>query len=321
MLIVTDISEVPATDRPVVLAMGCFDGVHLGHQRVITTAVEQAAERGGQAWVYTFDPHPAKVLCPGKAPPLISAAPCRRRQFEVLGVDGVIEIPFDTTYAQTAPEEFLDNLKQGLASLSGIVSGADWSFGYKAGGTFQTLETFCARHGMTAVAIHPVLFGGQKISSTQIRKAVAEGNIPLAEQMLGHPFSLFGPVVTGRKIGRELGYPTANIEPLNELIPASGVYAAYTKVQSSEFGVQGSEFGVQGSGHPSAVFIGAGGTSNHHEPVIESHLLDFDGDLYGQSIEICLIEKTRDVQPFPSKDELIAQIALDIQQIRTILAS
>lgn len=311
MLLTNQIEDVPQTSRPIILAMGCFDGVHLGHQKVIATAVEQAAECGGQAWVYTFDPHPAKVLCPDKALPLISAAPCRRRQFEALGVHGVIEIPFDKTYAQTLPEEFLDNLKQGLSSLAGIVCGADWSFGYKAGGTFQTLETFCARHGMTATAIHPVLFKGRKISSTQIRETVAEGNISLAEQLLGRPFSLFGTVVTGRKIGRSLGYPTANIEPLNELIPAPGVYAARTFIQTGA--------DQQAAEHCSAVFIGASNTFNRSEPLVETHLLDFDRDLYGQMIEISLVEKTRDVRSFPSKDTLIEQIVCDIRQIRAIL--
>jgi riboflavin kinase/FMN adenylyltransferase len=326
MKLVKNISAMPQTGRPVILAMGCFDGVHIGHQKVISTAVEQAEACKGETWIYTFNPHPAKILVPEKAPPLISAPPCRLRQFEALGVCGIIEIPFDRAFAQIEPDEFLSNLWKNIPALSGIVCGIDWSFGRRAAGTFQTLETFCKEHDLTATAVHSVLYHDKKISSTHIRKAIQTGHIPLAEQMLGRPFRLFGTVVPGNKIGRELGYPTANINPLNELLPGPGVYAAFTKVQSSEFEVQGSEVipppldTRHSTLHPSAVFVGARETFGCHQHVIEAYLLDFDGDLYGQIIEICLIEKTRDIHPFPSKKALTEQIEKDVAQIRTVLA-
>jgi riboflavin kinase/FMN adenylyltransferase len=326
MLVIRQISELPATVRPIILAMGCFDGVHIGHQEVISTAVKQAAERGGDAWIYTFNPHPAKVLSPETAPPLISAPACRMRQFAALGVRGVIEIPFDKTIAHIEPEEFLSNLCKILPALSGMVCGIDWSFGYKARGKFPALERLCAEHGITATAVPPVLFAGERVSSTHIRQAVCNGNIPLAEKLLGRPFCIFGTVVKGRGIGRGLGFPTANIEPENELIPAPGVYAAYTKVQSSEFGVQSSDVknpepGTENSERiPSAVFIGERKTFNDPAPVIESYLLDSDQNLYGRQIEVCLIQKIRDVQSFPSKEALTAQIEKDIAQIRGLLA-
>ena len=327
MLHVKKPEEIPQTDKPVVLAMGCFDGVHIGHQKVIATAVEQAKARGGEAWVYTFDPHPAKVLSPETAPPLISAPTCRMRQFEALGVHGVIELPFDKTIAHIAPEEFLSNLRKTLPTLSGVVCGVDWSFGYKAQGKFQPLEKFCAEHDMTATAVPPVLFNGERISSTHVRQAVREGNIPFAEQLLGRPFSIFGTVVKGRGVGRALGFPTANIEPENELLPAPGVYAAYTRIQRTEDRGQRTEkySSVIGSPssvlHPSAVFIGERKTFNDSAPVIEVYLLDFDGNLYGQQIEVCLVKKVRDVMAFPSKEALIAQIEKDIAQIRNVLLS
>jgi riboflavin kinase/FMN adenylyltransferase len=327
MFPIKQISEFPKSNRPVILAMGCFDGVHIGHQKVISTAVEQAAQRGGEAWVYTFNPHPAKVLVPEKAPALISAEPCRMRQFAALGAQGIIEIPFDRTFAQIEPEDFLSNLRNGLPTLSGIVCGIDWSFGYKARGKFQTLETFCHEHGLTATAVHPVLFNGERVSSTHVRQAVLAGNIPFAEQLLGRPFCIFGTVVKGRGIGRGLGFPTANVEAENELIPAPGVYAAYTKAQSSEFGVRSSDVKNPEPGtenperFPSAVFIGERKTFNDPEPVIESYLLDFDQDLYGQKIEVCLVKKIRDVEPFPSREALIGQIEKDIAHIRTVLSA
>lgn len=308
MLHVRKPEEIPQTNKPVVLAMGCFDGVHIGHQKVIATAVEQANARGGEAWVYTFNPHPAKVLSPETAPPLISALTCRMRQFEALGVHGVIELPFDKTIAHIAPEEFLSNLRKTLPALCGIVCGIDWSFGYKARGKFQTLEKFCATHSMTATAVPPVLFNGERVSSTHVRQAVREGNIPFAEQLLGRPFCIFGTVVKGRGIGRGLGFPTANVEPENELLPEPGVYAAYTKIQTAGHRPQAS-----------AVFIGERKTFNDSATGIEVYLLDFDQDLYGQQIEVCLIKKVRDVIPFPSKEALIEQIEKDIAQIRVML--
>ena len=243
--------------------------VHIGHQKVISTAVEQAVASGGEAWVFTFHPHPAKILSPETAPPLISTEPCRLRQFE-------------------------------------------------ARGKFQSLEKLCGEHGITATAVPPVLFNGERISSTHVRQAVQAGDIPLAEKMLGRPFSIFGTVVNGHGVGRGLGFPTANIAPENELIPAPGVYAAYTRIQRTEDGEQ-KQLRHPSSGLPSAVFIGERKTFSDHEPVIEAYLLDFDGDLYGQQIEACLVKKIRDAEPFPSKEALIEQIKKDVAQIRGML--
>ncbi len=287
--------------------MGCFDGVHIGHQKVISTAVEQAAKLGGEAWVYTFNPHPAKVLVPHKAPPLISAEPCRLRQIETLGVTGIIETPFTLEFAKLTPETFLEGLMSNAPSLAGVVCGQDWSFGCRASGNFRTLEIFGKQHGFTATAVAPVMNGKFKISSTTIRKMIMDGEIPVAAELLGRPFSLFGNVVEGEKIGRELGYPTANIDPDNELLPGNGVYAARTR--------------VDGKWIDSAVFIGTRETFDCRQHVIESYLIDFDGDLYGKTLEVVLTEKTRDVNPFPSKEALIDQIKKDIAQIRGLLTT
>lgn len=327
MLILTDIKDLSPQARPLVLAMGCFDGVHIGHQKVIATAVEQAGQLGGEAWVYTFNPHPAKVLVPEKAPPLISAEPCRLRQIEALGVAGIIETPFTREFAGLEPEIFLGDLIARAPMLAGVVCGQDWSFGRRAAGNFQTLETFGKRHGFTATAVAPVMDGDHKISSTAIRKAIAEGDIPTAAALLGRPFSLFGKVIEGRKVGRQLGFPTANVDPLNELLPGGGVYAAYTLLQTSEVRNrksepdQTSDLRPLSSGVPSAVFVGARKTFGCDQHVIESHLIDFGGDLYGKDIEIILLEKIRDSHAFASKEALIDQIKKDVAQIRSRLKS
>ena len=328
MLIVSDTSKIPDRGNPIILAMGCFDGVHLGHQKVISAAVEQAKTLGGEAWVYTFEPHPAKVLVPEKAPPLISAKPCRLRKMEELGVTGLIETPFTREFAALPPDEFLNDLIQKTPALKGVVCGKDWSFGCRASGNFQTLETFGMQHGFTATAVAPLMDGDKKISSSTIRKDLLEGNLTDAVRLLGRPFSLFGTVVDGKKIGRKLGYPTANIDPLNELIPGNGVYAAYTLVERPKSNVQSPANGHSFSTCdlrpstqpiPSAVFIGNRETFGCHKHVIESHLLDFSGDLYGQELEVILVEKIRDVTPFPSREALVAQIEKDVLQIREIL--
>jgi riboflavin kinase/FMN adenylyltransferase len=323
---VQNLEKIPPTERPVVLAMGCFDGVHTGHQKVISTAVAQANSRNGEAWVFTFSPHPAKVLSPETAPPIISAPQDRLRQLEALGVYGIIEIPFDHHYAHIEPESFLSNLRKAIPTLSGIVCGRDWSFGRRAGGNFQTLESFCKTHGITATAVPPVLYHGERISSTHIRKAVQTGNIPLAEKMLGRPFALFGTVVEGRGVGRSLGFPTANIVPDNGLIPASGVYAAFTRVESQKSKAKSPDIDSRppldtrhSTLRPSAVFIGERKTFNDPESVIEVYLLDFNGDLYGQPLEVCLVKKLRDIQRFPSRETLVEQIKKDIANVKQVL--
>ena len=331
-------AEVPQTGQPIILAMGCFDGVHIGHQKVMTTAVEQATSLGGEAWVFTFRPHPAKVLCPDKAPPLISAEPCRLRQIEALGIRGIIEIPFTPEFARLPPDLFLTDLCETLPTLAGITCGQDWSFGYKAQGHLKLLEQFGIAHGFTVTAVPHVLCDGEKVSSTHIRQAISQGDIPVAETLLGRPFSLFGTVIHGEKIGRQLGFPTANVDPENELIPADGVYAAWTRIKSQTSKVEGpsktqrtEDRGQKTENQepqtsnpkppsstlfPSAVFIGARETFNLAPRVIESHLLDFDQDLYGQAIEVSLVERIRDVTPFSSKEALIEQIEKDISQIK-----
>ncbi|MBM4152406.1 MAG: bifunctional riboflavin kinase/FAD synthetase, partial [Kiritimatiellaceae bacterium] len=210
--------------------------------------------------------------------------------------------------------EFLVALREGLPQLRGIVCGADWSFGFKALGKFNDLEQFCLQHGLTATAVAPVLFQGERISSTHVRQAIRDGNVLYAGQLLGRSFSLAGTVVPGRAIGRELGYPTANIASDKELIPAPGIYAAYTSIEASLEDCDSVDR------HPSAVFIGERSTFQDTEPVIESYLLDFQGDLYGRSIEVYFVEKIRDVYPFSSKEQLIEQMARDVVQVRDVLA-
>ncbi|MFA5688403.1 MAG: riboflavin biosynthesis protein RibF [Kiritimatiellales bacterium] len=306
MLVVDNISKLPKNGRPVVLAAGCFDGVHTGHAKVIQTAVQFARDNSGDAWIYTFNPHPVKILSPAVAPELITPLELRRRQFEKTGAAGVIEIPFDTSCAGIPPEKFLSDLKTGIPALAGIVCGTDWSFGACAGGTFTMLEKFCAQHGIAAIAVPAVLSGGERISSKRIRELIRAGQLPAAEKLLGHPFCISGTVIEGNHIGRELGFPTINLQSDNELIPAAGVYAARARVQSAASGVQS---------FSAAVFIGMRKTFHDDTPVIEAHLLNFSGDLYGQHVELYLIEKIRDIIFFSSREALIEQIGKDIGRI------
>lgn len=313
MIQVKDISEIPETDQPIILAMGCFDGLHIGHQQVIQTAIDQAAQNNGQAWVYTFNPHPAKVLNPDRVPPLISAETCRLRKLSAMGIHGIISVPFCKEYAHITPGDFLSGLWNEIPTLAGIVCGFDWSFGHRAAGNFQFLEQQCREHGITATAVAPVLFNGERVSSTQIRKAISDGDIPLAEQLLGRPFSLFGTVTKGHGIGKKLGYPTANIDPENELLPSPGIYAGYTMIQNAGPGTS------QARPIPSAIFIGERKTFDDDEHVIESHLIDFEGDLYNQPLELSLSRKIRGVHAFASTEELIEQIKIDVSEIRALL--
>jgi riboflavin kinase/FMN adenylyltransferase len=291
---------------PIVIAAGCFDGVHRGHQAVIRAAVDLASEQGGEAWVLTFDPHPARFLNPNAAPPLLSSQAELFRQFEQLGISGVFLIPFTREFSNQPPETFAADLLAALPNLGGFVTGTDWQFGRRSDGNVALLRELWKTSPVQIISVPAVIEGSARVSSTRIRHAILEGNLAEAEQLLGRPFSVFGEVVTGRQIGRDLGFPTANIAAQSEVEPPPGIYAARVR------------FGQKT--HAAAAYIGSRRTFHNlgDERVLEVHLLDFDGDLYGATLEVQFIEKIRDDLAFESVDALKKQIALDLRAIRRI---
>ena len=307
MKIIHALEEFSAGTTPVILAAGCFDGLHIGHRAVIQVAIDQAKACDGEAWIFTFSPHPAKVLSPDHAPPLIFTTSQQLRHLQELGVDGCILQPFTVDFMKQEPVDFFDALRSHIPELAGISVGADWSFGKNRSGNADLLARLCAERHMYFSAHPAVCWKEQRVSSTRIREAVRLGQFQDATAMLGRPVSTIGTVVHGEKIGRSLGYPTANIEPDNDMLPPRGIYAAQLRVGHRL--------------HKAAAYIGHRETFHENEPqVLEVHLLDeTDIDLYGQQVEVSYIEYIRGDQVFKDADTLKAQIKADVEAIRRAL--
>ena len=307
MKIIRTLEEFLDKSTPVFLALGCFDGLHVGHRAVIQVAIDRARACGGEAWVFTFSPHPAQVLDPDHAPPLIHTIDQQLRQFQEMGVGGCILQPFTVQFMQQDPSIFFDHLCSGIPELAGISVGADWSFGKNRTGTPELLARLCSERNIFFSAHPPVRWKGERISSTRIREAVRLGHLDDVMGMLGHPVTTIGTVVHGERIGRGLGYPTANINPENDMLPPRGIYAARLRVGHRL--------------HNAAAYIGHRGTFHENAPqILEVHLIgESDIDLYGQQVEVSYIEYIRGDRVFDDPEALKHQIQADLAAIRAIL--
>ncbi len=293
-----------AAGRKVCLAIGVFDGVHLGHQQIIRQTVADARQHDGVAVVVTFDRHPNAVVAPSRVPPMIYSLSQKLRTIESLGPDALLLIHFSESFSEQTGEVFIRQLAAELGQLQSICVGADFTFGHKRSGDVKLLQRLGAElkftvHGMAAVALD-----GQPVSSTRIREAVRAGDFDAASQMLGRAYSVTGRVIHGDQLGHTLGFPTANIDTADLLLPPNGVYAAHAAVGGKNFRA------VLNIGHRPTL------KSPTPELRVEVHLLDFAGDLYGQELEITFARKLRDEQKFASLEELKAQIARDIAAAR-----
>lgn len=309
MKIIHSLEEFSESTTPVILAAGCFDGLHIGHAAVIQIAIDYARSIGGEAWVFTFDPHPAKVLSPDHAPPLIYTTGQQSRHLQEMGVDGCILQPFTVDLMKQEPVAFFDNLCTCIPELAGISVGEDWSFGRNRSGNAELLAKLCAERNIHFSAHPAVCWQGERVSSTRIREAIKLGKMDDAANMLGHPVSTIGKVIHGKKIGRGLGYPTANIDPENEMLPPRGIYAAQLRIGHRL--------------HNAAAYIGHRGTFHQNEPqVLEVYLLDEqDIDLYGMEVEVSYLAYIRGDQIFEDADKLKQQIEDDIKAIQTVLSA
>ena len=307
MLFMRSISELSRLRGPVSLAIGVFDGVHLGHQEVIRAALEHARQHRGQAVVMSFDPHPLSVLRPEATPKRLCGERQRSRVLKQMGVSGTLLCPFTKETAATSAEEFVDSLVQSCRPLGCISVGYTWSFGKNRSGNIHALMDLGQRHDFAVYGVPPIRVGGEVVSSTLIRDAVMAGHLERAAQMLGRPYSLLGEVVEGKKLARQLGFPTANLKLEAEVLPPYGVYATETLVAGVWLpGI--ANLGVRPT-------VEAGGSA----PALEVHLFDWSGDLYGQDLEVRLSAFLRPEQKFISVDELRLQIERDIAQARSRL--
>lgn len=283
----------------VVVALGTFDGVHRGHQALVTTAVKLAKEKNGTAVVFTFANHPLSIVDPRRCPPQLGTLQQKERWMQELGVDVLILLPFTKKLLKQSPAEFVELLIQRLQPEA-IVVGPNYSFGHRGQGDPEMLRQAGAEHGF-AVHIHPeVTEDGEMISSTAIRQCILEGRMEEARLLLGRPFSLEGPVVHGEKRGRLLGFPTANLQlPTLLAVPENGVYAV--------------KVCVEGTYYAGVANVGTNPTFTEVERRLEVFLLQFSGDLYGKSLEVEFLGRLRGEQRFDGAEKLIAQIKLDIE--------
>lgn len=302
MKIIHSPSELGPVRRKVCLAIGFFDGVHLGHQQIIRQTTSDARQHDALALIVTFDRHPNAVIAPDRAPPLIYPLDQKLRVIESLGVDATLVLHFDKGLSERSGEEFIRTLAAEAGPIRSICVGANFVFGHKRSGNVELLRRLGAElnfavHGHAAVSLD-----GKAVSSTRIRQAIGAGHLDEASQMLGRPYSLVGQVVLGDQLGRKLGFPTANLDVTGLVLPPSGVYAAQVK--------------STGGLHRAVVNIGVRPTlkTAQAQVRVEAHLLGFSGDLYGTTLELVLLEKLRDEKRFPSVAELRDQIARDIAE-------
>ena len=292
-------------NRKVCLAIGMFDGVHLGHQKVLQNAINAASQSDAISVAVTFDQHPANIISPKNAPSLIQTQAQRNRSIELLGVDAILIIKFNEAFSRKTGKSFIQELAQGFGSIHSISVGNDFMFGHNRDGNFQLLQKLSQELNFLTYGLQPVKLNGQIVSSTRIRSALINGKIDDAKQMLGRKFSIEGPVVKGDGKGREIGFPTANIDTKNIILPPNGVYASYTK--------------FNGKTHKSLLNIGVRPTIIKPNPSIqvETHILKFNENIYDQVINIELIDKLRNEIKFESIEELKKQISCDIENAKS----
>lgn len=293
--------------RAACVALGNLDGVHLGHQALVGAVVVRARALGGVAAALTFEPHPARVLHPERAPAALVTPDQKARLLAEAGVERLAVLPFDRAVAELTPEQFAHRVLRGVLDARVVVVGENFRFGRGRGGDLAELRRLGSTLGFELALVPPVQMDGRPISSTRIRAALEQGAVGEARALLGRPYFVEGRVGHGDARGRTLGFPTANLEPWNELLPRAGVYAARA---SAAGGVQR---------HAAVVNVGRRPTFDGREVRAEAHLIDFAGDLYGAVLKVEFVARLRDERRFAGPDELVAQIQADLALARLVL--
>jgi riboflavin kinase / FMN adenylyltransferase len=291
------------------VAIGTFDGVHLGHQAILRTAVADARRHSRPALVFTFDRHPAELLRPDRAPAMLTTPPQRNALIAAQGADGLVIARFTPELAELSPDEFVGGILKGLLGARAIVEGTNFSFGKDRAGNLAYLRRVQAQFYFELHALEPVMVDGSPASSTRVRELLAAGDAAEAEAVLGHPFLLAGTVVIGQRLGRQLGYPTANLAlTYRQMVPGDGIYAVRAILDD-------------GRTFDGACSIGNRPTVEGAGRSIETYLFDFNEDIYGRGMELRFVQCLRPEEKFASLDALIEQIARDVEQARAILRS
>jgi len=305
MRILRQIEELSQLGGAAHLAIGVFDGIHLGHQAVIEAATNSADQEGGIPVVVTFDPHPISVLRPDAAPRLLAWSKHQHRILARIGIENLLVIEFTKEFAAQEPEHFIRALASACQPLNQICVGAEWNFGKGRAGNVALLEKMGAELGFSVAGVEAVRSAdGEVISSTLVRRAVREGDLARASELLGRDYTVLGDVIKGRQLGRTIGFPTANLAVHSEQLPPSGVYAVAAELDGESL------HGVANLGTRPTV------ENEPSQRLLEVHLFDFERDIYGAEMEVTFDRFLRDEKKFDSLDELKAQIHADAEAAR-----
>ena len=307
MKILRSIHELSTLKGPIVLAVGTFDGLHLGHQALIRRAMDEAVRVDGTAVVMTFDRHPASIVRPETAPKLLTSNTSKLAILEQMGVPVVLLLEFNESLSSIPAEDFIRSLAAASGPLHMICVGSQWSFGKGGGGNISLLKILGKEIGFSVIGIEPVATTGTPISSTRIRKAIAIGNFQEAKECLGRAFILTGTVVTGEGLGAKIGFPTANLDVAGMQLPPDGVYAV--RIQEGDK----RNAGVANIGIRPTVDASAG------RRTVEAHLFDFSENILGKELALEFIEYLRSERKFPDLGALAAQIARDCGTARSLV--
>jgi riboflavin kinase/FMN adenylyltransferase len=310
------VAATPADLGRTVVTVGMYDGVHRGHQQLIGTAVARARALGRPCVLVTFDPHPSEVVRPGSHPAILTSLDRKAELVAGLGVDGMCVVPFTAAFSRLTPEEFAHGVLVEDLHAAAVVVGENFSYGHKAAGNVATLTQEGRRFGFAVEGIplagDSSADGEVTISSTYIRACVAAGDMESAARALGRPHRVDGVVVRGDRRGRELGYPTANVEsPPYTAIPADGVYAGALVTRDPS--------GATLDSAPAAISVGTNPTFQGSRRTVEAHVLDFSGDLYGEHVGVEFVSRLRPMTSFPDVDALVAAMAHDVADTRAVL--
>ena len=306
-MLIRDLRQLPETLRGAAVAIGNFDGVHRGHASIIERLTAMARRLGGPTLVFTFDPHPARILRPEAAPVPLTTTARKAALLAELGVAATLAYPTDRTLLEYDAETFFARILRDGLSAGGVVEGPDFRFGRGRQGDIETLDHLCRQAGMQCEVVSPTTLDGQVVSSSRVRAAISGGRIDESLRLLTRPYRIAGIVVHGAARGRKLGFPTANVEQIATLLPSEGIYAGRAW--------------VDGASWPAAMSLGPNPTFGEGALKVEVYLIGFDGDLYDRPLEVDFLARLRNIERFDSVGTLIAEMERDVAVTRQIVAA
>ncbi len=304
MHIIRRLDALPAAARGGAVSIGNFDGVHRGHIEIVRRLLERAADVGGPAIVFTFDPHPVRLLRPEQSPPPLTWTERKAELLAAHGVDWIVAYPTDEALLQLSADQFFERIVRGALDARALVEGPNFFFGHNREGTIQRLGEMAAAAGITLDVVPPVEIDGALVSSSRVRELIREGNVEQAKKLLAAPYRIRGMVTHGAGRGAKIGFPTANLGAIDTLLPAQGVYAGRGFVGANSY--------------PAAINLGPSPTFGDAAARVEAHLVGHNETLYGQPLEVDFLARLRDIRPFESPQALTEQLRRDVHEVERI---